>query len=322
MHVLDGILSPEVCLGCGVISAAAVGYSLRRMRQDLGERTVPYTGMTAALIFAAQMVNFPLFVVPVSGHLIGGVLAAVLLGPWAGCVALTLVLVVQSLLFGDGGLLSLGVNVLNMAVIGAWLGGAIYAGMRRILGSSSSAVVTSAVCAAYLSVLAAAVCFCVEFGLSHRTAEFDLSRAFGWMIVFHAAIGVGEGIITGLIVRFLLVRRPEMLNSLTLVPAPGWSMGRYVAVGLCCSLAIAVCLAPFASAFPDGLEAVGDKLNFNQLGAAHTSVLPDYEIPLPAGIWPSLSVSLAGVCGTLVVFIAGWLLGRVVRPDRMAGDVD
>jgi cobalt/nickel transport system permease protein len=320
--VLDGILSPEVCLGCGVVSAAAVGYSLRRMRQDLGERTVPFTGMTAALIFAAQMVNFPLFVVPVSGHLIGGVLAAVLLGPWAGCVALTLVLVVQSLLFGDGGLLSLGANVLNMAVVGAWLGGAMYAGLRRILGSSSGAVVASSVCAAYLSVLAAAICFCGEFGLSHRAAEFDLGRAFTWMILFHAAIGLGEGIITGLIVRFLLIRRPEMLNSLTLVPAPNWPMRRYIAAGLCCSLAIAACLAPFASGDPDGLEAVGEKLHFNQLGTAHASVLPEYALPLPAGIWPSLSVSLAGLCGTLVVFVTGWLLGRVVQPERIAGEID
>ncbi len=157
MHIRDGILSPEVCLATGVLAIGAVGYSLRQMRRDITGKTVPYTGMTAALIFAAQMVNFPLFFGPVSGHLIGGVLAAALLGPWAGCVALTLVLVVQAMLFADGGLMSLGANVLNMAVIGSWGGWAIYAGLRKLLGSSSAATVASAVCAAYLSVLAAAM---------------------------------------------------------------------------------------------------------------------------------------------------------------------
>jgi cobalt/nickel transport system permease protein len=320
MHIRDGILSPEVCLATGVLALGAVGFSLRQMRRDLADRTVPYTGMTAALIFAAQMVNFPLFVAPVSGHLIGGVLAAVLLGPWAGCVAVTLVLVVQALLFADGGLLSLGANVLNMAVVGAWLGGAVYYGLRRMFGSSPGATVASAVCAAYLSVLAAAVCFCVEFGLSHRAEKFDLGQLFVWMLLFHAAIGLGEGLITGLIVRFLLIRRPELLDAPTLArPAP-WSLPRYVATGLACSLAIAVGLAPLASAWPDGLEAAGERVEFNDLGVDRALVFSDYAVPLPAGTWEPLAVSLAGALGTLVVFSAGWLLGRMVHVQRMAAN--
>ncbi len=317
MHIRDGILSPEVCLAAGVLASGAVGYSLRQMQRDLADRTVPYTGMTAALIFAAQMVNFPLVFAPVSGHLIGGVLAAALLGPWAGCVALTLVLVVQALLFADGGLLSLGANVLNMAVVGTWTGWAIYAGLRKLFGRSPSATVASAVCAAYLSVLAAAVCFCAEFGVSHRAAEFDLGRLFVLMLVFHAGIGLGEGLITGLVVRWLLVRRPEMLDSLTLAPDSRWPMRRYLTAGLCSSMAIAVCLAPFASEFPDGLEAVGDAVHFNSLGQSHPSILDDYAIPLPAGMWHPLSISLAGLFGTLAVFVAGWFLGRMVSGKRL-----
>lgn len=318
MHIRDGILSPEICLAAGVLALGAVGFSLRQMRRDLAERTVPYTGMTAALIFAAQMVNFPLFFAPVSGHLIGGVLAAVLLGPWAGCVALTLVLLVQALLFADGGLLSLGANVLNMAVVGAWLGGAIYAGLRKLLGSSAGATVASAVCAAYLSVLAAAVCFCIEFGVSHRNQEFDLRRVFTLMLMIHAAIGLGEGLITGLVVRWLLIRKPEMLNAWSPLPQVVWPTRRYVLAGLACSLLIAICLAPFASEWPDGLEAVGEELQFNELGVSHPLVLEDYAIPLPAGMWEPLTVSLAGLCGTLVVFIAGWLLGRMVNIKQIA----
>lgn len=318
MHIRDGILSPEVCLATGVLALGAVGFSLRQMRRDLAERTVPYTGMTAALIFAAQMVNFPLFFAPVSGHLIGGVLAAVLLGPWAGCVALTLVLLVQALLFADGGLLSLGANVLNMAVVGAWLGGAIYAGLRKLLGSSAGATVASAVCAAYLSVLAAAVCFCIEFGVSHRHAEFDLGRVFTLMLLFHAAIGLGEGLITGLVVRWLLIRRPEMLNAWSPSPQVAWPTRRYVAVGLVCSLIVAVCLAPFKSSWDDGLDSVGKLVGFDELKIDRVLVLDGYSMPLPAGMWEPLAVSLAGLCGTLVVFIAGWLLGRMVSIKQIA----
>src|SRR3974390_2955433 len=118
MHIRDGILSPEVCAAAGLISLAAVGYSLRKLRTDLEDRAVPLTGMLAAVVFAGQMVNFPLIGLPVSGHLLGGVLAATVLGPWAGCLAITLVLVVQAVLFNDGGLVSLGANILNMAVVG------------------------------------------------------------------------------------------------------------------------------------------------------------------------------------------------------------
>src|SRR5688572_30125481 len=125
MHIPDRVLSPEVCAGTALLAAGAVGYSLHRLRQAPSDRTVPLTGMMAAVIFAGQMVNFPisLFGIPaVSGHLMGGVLASAVLGPWGGCVAVFLVLLVQGVMFADGGLLSLGANTLNMAVIGAWGG--------------------------------------------------------------------------------------------------------------------------------------------------------------------------------------------------------
>jgi cobalt/nickel transport system permease protein len=320
MHIRDGILSPEVCLATGVLAMGAVGYSLRQMRGDLEGKAVPYTGMTAALIFAAQMINFPLFFAPVSGHLIGGVLAAALLGPWAGCVALTLVLLVQALIFADGGLMSLGANTLNMAVIGSWGGWAVYAGLRKFLGTSPSATVASAVCAAYLSVLAAALAFCMEFMVSHSAAEFEMGRVLTLMIVVHAAIGLGEGLITGLVVRWLLVRRPQMLGSPALVAQSTWPVRRYVLTGLTSAVLVAICLAPLASAWPDGLESVGAKLNFNPPDeATRVLILSDYAIPLPAEMWAPLSVSLAGLFGTLVVFIVGWMLGRVVGPQQNAG---
>lgn len=312
MHIRDGLLSPEVCLAAGVLSAAAVAYSWRRLQRDLADRTVPLTGMTAAVIFAGQMVNFPLFGLPVSGHLLGGVLAGVILGPWAGCVALTLVLVVQAVLFADGGLMSLGANVLNMAVVGAWGGSAIYEALRRALGESPRAMVFASALAAYLSVLLAAGMFCGEFALSHGAAPFHLGQLVMWMLVYHALIGVGEAGITGSVLAFVLSRRPDLLQR---SPQPG-SLRGVLAAGVAAACLVAICLAPWASGWPDGLEAVGEKLAFNELGADRELMLTDYALPLPAG-WEAASVASAGLLGTVVVLALGWGLGRwMLAPSR------
>ena len=119
MHIADGFLSTQVCIGAGLLAAGAIGLSLRKLNETVSSRTVPLTGMMAALIFAAQMVNFPLMLAPASGHLLGGVLAAIVVGPWAGCVAISLVLFLQMALFADGGWLAYGANVLNMGVVGS-----------------------------------------------------------------------------------------------------------------------------------------------------------------------------------------------------------
>lgn len=308
MHIRDGILGPEVCLIGGALAVAALGYSLRRLRTELADRAIPLTGMLAAVIFAGQMVNFPLFGLPVSGHLLGGVLAAVVLGPWAGCVALSIVLVVQAILFADGGLLSLGVNILNMAVIGAWGGGAIYLSLKRILGNGRQATLFAAVIAAYVSVLAAAGLFCVEFSLSRSNAVFDLRQISVWMLLYHALIAVGEAGITGAVVAFLLARRPELIMGAAAPVEPSrfrtaaWGLGLTAAV-------VALVASPWASSFPDGLEAVGERLGFNDLGTDRPLILSDYTLPLPTG-WEVMSVSLAGLLGTMVVLCLGWGLSR------------
>ena len=155
MHIPDGVLEPAVCAASALISLGAVGYSLHRLRDSLAEKIVPMTGMISALVFAGQMVNFPIGL-PVSGHLIGGVLAATVVGPWAGCLALTLVLIVQCVLFADGGITALGANVLHMAVIGPLGGYAVYSAVRRLLGNGDRGTVAGAVVASWLSVMAAA----------------------------------------------------------------------------------------------------------------------------------------------------------------------
>lgn len=314
MHIRDGILGPEVCLVAGALSVGAIAYSLRRLRLDLEDRAVPLTGMMAALVFAGQMVNFPLLGLPVSGHLLGGVLAAVMLGPWAGCLAIAMVLVVQALLFSDGGLLSLGANVLNMGVVGAWGGYAVYSTLRRLLGNGSAATVSAAVIAAWLSVLAAATLFCVEFVCSSHSSGFDSRGVLSLMVLYHAFIGVGEALITGAVLAFVLARRADLIPTPQPVGAVG-TVGGFAATGLVAALAIAAILSPFKSEFPDGLDAVSEQLGFAKLETERPPlVLDDYAVPTPeVAWWPGLSVSVAGILGTLVVFAGAIGLAGVTR---------
>lgn len=319
MHIRDGILSPEVCAATGLISLAAVAYSLRKLRVDLEDRSVPLTGMMAAVVFAGQMVNFPLIGLPVSGHLLGGVLSAVVLGPWAGCLAITLVLLVQAVLFNDGGLLSLGANVLNMGVVGAWGGYAIYASLRSWLGKTNFAVIASAVMAAWVSVLAAATLFCLEFTLSARSAEFSIRGIITLMVLYHAIIGIGEALITGGVLSFVIARRPELIPSHESSGAI-WRTGRTVGAGLVFALAVAAFLAPFKSELPDGLDAVSESIGFETLKVERDGlILSDYEVPVPGGAeWPAIATSLAGLLGTVVVFAIAYVLGRTTRWNRSA----
>lgn len=314
MHIRDGILDPQVCLAAGAISLGAVAYSLRRLRLDLADRAVPLTGMLAALVFAGQMVNFPLLGLPVSGHLLGGVLAAVILGPWAGCLAIAMVLIVQAVLFSDGGLLSLGANILNMGVVGAWGGYAVYSTARRLLGNGPGATVSAAVVAAWLSVLAAAMLFCVEFLLSSRSTGIDPRGVLGLMVLYHALIGVGEALITGAVLAFVLTRRAD------LVPTPGpvgmaSQVESFAVAGLVTALAVAAILAPFKSDHPDGLDAVSQSMKFDSLQIERPAlVLSDYALPVPGlSWWPGLPVSAAGILGTLVVFGGAALLAGVTH---------
>lgn len=319
MHIRDGILSPEVCAACGALSLLAVGWSLRKVREELSDRAIPLTGMMAALIFAGQMVNFPLLGAPVSGHLLGGVLAATVLGPWAGCLAIALVLIVQAVVFSDGGLLSLGANILNMGVVGAWGGWAIGQVLRKLAGRGGPGVIMAAMGAAYLSVLAAAACFCVEFALSQRGDAFRPGTVLSLMVLYHAAIGVGEAIITGLVLGFLWARRPELVLGQTIVPTGGRAV---IWAGLTAALAVAALAAPWASEWPDGLDAVGQTLGFEALTTeSRPLVLEDYAIPAIPETWAGVSVAAAGILGTVIVFAAAIVLGRAARPVLAGGPV-
>lgn len=208
MHIPDGFISTGTAAVSWLASAGSVGYAVRRVNRQLGERQVPLMGVTAAFIFAAQMMNFTV-AGGTSGHLLGGALAAILLGPWAGMLVLTSVLVVQALLFQDGGLVALGANVLNMAVIGVLVGWVVYTGLNRLLADRPWATWVSGFAAAWLSVVIASLVAAVELAVSGTSPWGVALPAMG---LVHMLIGIGEGLITVAVLAFLRVTRPDLLT--------------------------------------------------------------------------------------------------------------
>jgi len=209
MHIPDGFINAGTSVAAGVASAGGVGVALRRAAASLEDRQAPLAGLVAAFVFAAQMLNFPV-AAGTSGHLLGGVLASVLVGPWAGAICITLVLLVQGVFFADGGLSALGLNVLNMAIVGALGGYAVFAGLRRALPRGRSAVVASAAVAAFVSVVLAAMAFSVEYAIG-GVGDVPAGTVFAAMVGVHVFIGIGEAVITALTVSAVLAVRADLV---------------------------------------------------------------------------------------------------------------
>ncbi len=209
MHIPDGFIDGTTSAGVAVVAAGGLGASLRRAGEVLDERRVPLAGLMAAFVFAVQMLNFPV-ASGTSGHLLGGALAAVLVGPAVGAVCVSVVLAVQALLFADGGLSALGLNVLNMALLTAFGGYAVFVVVRRLLPRASSSVVVASGVAAAISVVLSALAFTVEYAVG-GTGTASVSTVAGAMAGVHVLIGIGEGVITGLVVGAVLATRPDLV---------------------------------------------------------------------------------------------------------------
>ncbi len=216
MHIPDGFLSNEVALACAVPAAAAVAYGLRRAERELDDRRAPLLGVTAAFVFAAQMLNFPV-AGGTSGHFLGAALAAVLLGPWLAGVVLAVVLVVQAFVFADGGVTALGANILNMGVIGGLVVGGLMVAARRVLPASRTTTLAIAGAGAWLAVMAGAAAAAVELGLS---GTVPLGTVLPAMLGVHAVIGAGEAVITVAAVSAVLATRPDVLPARRRRPVP------------------------------------------------------------------------------------------------------
>ena len=209
MHVPDGFIDAPVSVGAGVLAAAGVAVALRGARRELDDRTAPMAGLVAAFVFAAQMLNFPV-AAGTSGHLLGGALAAILVGPWTGALCVAVVLIVQALLFADGGLTALGVNVVDMSLVAVVVGYAIFRVLVRVLPYGRGTVMGSAFVAAFVSVPVSALAF-VGFYALGGTADVSLSAVLGAMLGVHVLIGLGEGLITAFTVGSILAVRPDLV---------------------------------------------------------------------------------------------------------------
>lgn len=206
MHLPDGFLDPKTWATMDVISAGAVGYAVKKTTERLDERQVPLMGVMAAFIFAAQMLNFPV-IGGTSGHLLGGVLAAVLLGPWPAVLVMSAVFIVQALFFQDGGLLALGANIFNMGILGAVLGYYVYFGIRKLFGGDKGILIGTFI-ASWLVVVLAASATAIELAVSGTSV---LRIVLPAMAGVHVVIGLGEAIITTAVVAFVLQVRRDLV---------------------------------------------------------------------------------------------------------------
>jgi cobalt/nickel transport system permease protein len=208
MHIPDGFLSTEVAVACWIPAAAAVGVGLKRANIQLDERRVPLLGVTAAFVFAAQMLNFPV-AGGTSGHFLGAALAAILLGPWLACLVLAVVLGVQAFVFADGGITALGANILNMGVVGALLVGGLMYAARRVAGRGRTALLVISGAGAWLAVMAGAAATSLGLAIS---GTVPLGTVLPAMLGVHAVIAIGEAVVTVAAVSAVLATRPDLLG--------------------------------------------------------------------------------------------------------------
>ena len=293
MHIPDGFLSTLVSIVLWVVSAGAVAYALRRVGKDLGERQVPLMGVLAATIFAGQMLNFSV-TGGTSGHLLGAAIATILLGPWPAVIILTCVVSIQALVFQDGGLLALGANIFNMAVVGVAVSYFVYTSLRKLIGDKSWSIFVSGAAAAWLSIVIASLAAALELALSGTSPANIAVPAMGGI---HMLIGIGEALITVGALAFLYSARRDLLTGGSTVPTGGaavWTFG----LGIALFLAI---LSPLASSNPDGLEWVAEQKGFLETARApFFNLIPDYVFPGISN--EALATILAGIIGALMVF--------------------
>jgi cobalt/nickel transport system permease protein len=340
VHVPDGFINAPTSAATGVVAAGALAVSLRGARRELDERTAPLAGLVAAFIFAVQMLNFPV-AAGTSGHLLGGALAAILVGPFTGVLCVSVVLLMQGILFADGGLTALGVNITDMAIVTTVVSYAVFRGLVKVLPRRRRSVTAASFTAALVSVPAAAVAFTLVYAVG-GTTDVAIGKVATAMIGVHVLIGVGEAAITALTVGAVIAVRPDLVygarglqqrlklrvnGDLVDAPAPEapapavarTSRRTLWISGLVTSLALAGFVSFYASADPDGLEKVAHDQGIDakeQRHASSGSPLADYGVRDVSDA--RLSGGLAGVIGVGATVVAGSTVFWVVRRRRTA----
>lgn len=323
MHMADALVSPAVAAGAAVVSVAALIVAANKVKKSDSTNIVPLMGVIGAFIFAAQMINFSIPGTGSSGHIVGGVLAAALLGPWAGLITVASVLVVQCLVFADGGLMAIGCNILNMGICTTFIGYALV--YRWIAGRSLTPwrIFLGAILGCIVGLEAGAVLVTAETEMSGITA-LSWNQFFALMTSIHFAIGAGEGIATGFLLYFVAKTRPSLLLS----EAPAQSQAKetrslrpVMIVFGAFALIFGITFTWIASSHPDGLEWSIERLTgstdiINDTAAATrtafanvqnvTSVIPDYD-----STW-------SGIIGCTMVVILTWAILTCMRHRRHA----
>ncbi|MFF4900829.1 energy-coupling factor ABC transporter permease [Streptomyces sp. NPDC001068] len=334
MHVPDGFIDAPTSAVTAVVAAGALAVSLRGARRELDERTAPLAGLVAAFIFAVQMLNFPV-AAGTSGHLLGGALAAILVGPYTGVLCVSVVLLMQGILFADGGLTALGVNITDMAIVTTVVAYAVFRGLLKVLPRTRRSVTAASFVAALLSVPAASVAFTLLYAIG-GTTDVSIGKVATAMIGVHVLIGVGEAAITALTVGAVVAVRPDLVHGArelrqglklrvngVLVDAPAAPAAARTSrrtlwiTGLVTSLVLAGFVSFYASANPDGLEKVAHDKGIDVKAEEHASAgspLADYGVKDVSDA--RLSGGLAGVIGVGVTVVAGSAVFWAVRRRR------
>jgi cobalt/nickel transport system permease protein len=212
MHMSDGLVNGPTAAVFGLTAAIGLAIAVSRARVDLDDRTAPMAGLVTAFVFAVQMINFP--ILPgASGHLLGGAMVAILVGPWVGAICIAIVLVVQALLFADGGLTALGTSVFNMALLGVFVGYGVAVLLRPLARRGRGGLVAVAFVAAFVNVVVASLGFVLQYGIGGAGGA-SLGTVFALMVGLHALIGIGEGIITAATVGAVAGIRPDLVHLL------------------------------------------------------------------------------------------------------------
>lgn len=324
MHVPDGFLNLPTSVATGVVAASAVALAVRRSSRELRQSGAPLAGLTAVFVFAAQMINFPVGA-GTSGHLLGGTLAAVLVGPWTALLVMTVVFGVQALFFADGGLTAMGTNVLLMGIVPIVVGYTIARVLSRVAPPRRGFVAAAAGIGALISVPTAALVFSSLFALG-GSVSISVGRLVAAMVGWHTIIGIGEALITAAVVSAVLATRPDLvflarergLTQLTVTgetaSVSGTSKRGWWAAAVALPVLIAGGLSMFASSHPDGLEYVGGLLGFEDVArdsATAGSPLADYGI---AGWNSPFATGAAGIIGlALVACVAFAAMAMIAR---------
>jgi len=303
MHVPDGFINAQVSAATGIISLGTLWAYIRNAKNLVADKLIALTGMMSALIFVLQMINFPI-AAGTSGHLLGGALAVIVLGPSLGVICISIVVVIQSLLFADGGLSALGVNVLNMAIITSLTGWFTITLWKKLFGESQFTLISGSVIAGLLSVVFSSIAFVLEYAIG-GTVSVPLGNVLIAMISTHLLIGLGEGIITALIVSLLLRVRSDLVyvnSKINKSNTLSTSYGVFIALILTLTL-----VTPYASSSPDGLESVASDFGFEETDGV-VLLLEDYGISSINNNF--VSTTLSALLGVLAIAGLGTLFFR------------